>query len=128
MKFYTFLLLVLVALLSMLLITRKDLDGTIMRTPGMLYQERGTDSISNLYNIKLVNKTANAIPLTLKLENFPGQLTVIGRKTIDVKEEGQGSGSFLSSCQLMLSKTGKRRSALVYTMEIKKLMKWKLIF
>ena len=65
-----------------------------MRTPGMLYQERGTDSISNLYNIKLVNKTANAIPLTLKLENFPGQLTVIGRKTIDVKEEGQGSGSF----------------------------------
>src|SRR5690606_1725870 len=56
MKLYTALLLVLVVILSSLLITRKDVDATIMRTPGMLYQERGTDSISNLYNIKVANK------------------------------------------------------------------------
>lgn len=94
MKFYTFILLVLVGLLSTMLLTRKDLDGTIMRTPGMLYQERGTDSISNLYNIKLVNKTVNAVPLSLKLESMPGQLEIIGHHAIDVKAEGQGSGSF----------------------------------
>jgi cytochrome c oxidase accessory protein FixG len=94
MKFYTFILLVLVGLLSTMLLTRKDLDGTIMRTPGMLYQERGADSISNLYNIKLVNKTVNAVPLSLKLESMPGQLEIIGHHAIDVKAEGQGSGSF----------------------------------
>jgi IG-like fold at C-terminal of FixG, putative oxidoreductase len=65
-----------------------------MRTPGMLYQERGADSISNLYNIKLVNKTVTAIPLSLKLESMPGQLQIIGNHAIDVKAEGQGSGSF----------------------------------
>jgi cytochrome c oxidase accessory protein FixG len=94
MKFYTFILLVLIGLLSTMLLTRKDLDGTIMRTPGMLYQERGTDSISNLYNIKLVNKTVNAVPLSLQLESMPGQLEIIGHHAIDVKAEGQGSGSF----------------------------------
>ena len=94
MKFYTLILVILVGVLSIMLVTRKDLDGTIMRTPGMLYQERGADSVSNLYNIKLVNKTTKGIPLTLKLENIPGQLQVIGRNNIDVKAEGQGSGSF----------------------------------
>src|SRR5687768_11779469 len=63
MKLYTVLLIVLTGALSFLLMTRKDVDATIMRTPGMLYQERGTDSISNLYNIKEVNKTLQDVPL-----------------------------------------------------------------
>jgi cytochrome c oxidase accessory protein FixG len=58
MKLYSVLLSLLVVILAALLVTRKDVDATVMRTPGMLYQERGTDSISNLYNIKLANKTA----------------------------------------------------------------------
>lgn len=94
MKLYTALLLVLVVILSSLLITRKDVDATIMRTPGMLYQERGTDSISNLYNIKVANKTMNEIPLTVKLESKPGKVEIIGGGPIIVKQEGQGSGSF----------------------------------
>ncbi|KYP13209.1 cytochrome c oxidase accessory protein CcoG [Flavihumibacter sp. CACIAM 22H1] len=94
MKLYTALLLVLVVILSSLLITRKDVDATVMRTPGMLYQERGTDSISNLYNIKVANKTMQEIPLTVKLENKAGKVELIGGKPIIVKQEGQGSGSF----------------------------------
>ncbi|HEY8399045.1 MAG TPA: cytochrome c oxidase accessory protein CcoG [Flavihumibacter sp.] len=94
MKLYTALLLVLIVILSSLLITRKDVDATIMRTPGMLYQERGTDSISNLYNIKVANKTMEDIPLTVKLEDAEGKVEIIGGGPIIVKEEGQGSGSF----------------------------------
>lgn len=94
MKLYTVLLSILVLLLVSLLMTRKDVDATVMRTPGMLYQERGTDSISNLYNIKLVNKTLQNVPLTIRVEDGQGNIQIIGSNHIDVKAEGQGSGSF----------------------------------
>lgn len=95
MKLYTALLAILLVLLGFFLFTRKEVDTTIMRTPGMLFQEVGTDSVSNLYNIKVANKTTDSINLALKLENIPGRIEVIGgNHHIDVKGEGQGSGSF----------------------------------
>ena len=95
MKLYTVLLGALISLLVFLLSTRKDVDATVMRTPGMLYQQRGTDSISNLYNIKVANKTVHKIPLSVKLEGTPGTVQVIGsQQYINVQDEGQGSGSF----------------------------------
>ncbi len=94
MKFYTGLCLFVLCILSVLLLTRKDIDATVMRTPGMLYQERGADSISNLYNIKLVNKTINAEQITIKLDGDEGKVEIIGKPYISVEEEGQGAGSF----------------------------------
>ncbi|HEX6428790.1 MAG TPA: cytochrome c oxidase accessory protein CcoG [Niastella sp.] len=95
MKLYTALLTVLLAIVGILLFTRKDVDATIMRTPGMLYQERGTDSISNLYNIKIANKTIQQVPLQLKLEGARGRIEIIGgNNVIPVKDGGQGTGSF----------------------------------
>jgi cytochrome c oxidase accessory protein FixG len=94
MRLYTVLLLVLIVILTTLLITRKDVDATVMRTPGMLFQERGQDSISNLYNIKVVNKTMKPVPLSFKLLNEQGQIQIIGGNHVLVKAEGQGTGSF----------------------------------
>jgi cytochrome c oxidase accessory protein FixG len=94
MKWYTAACGVVVLILSAILFTRKDIDVTVMRTPGMLYQERGTDSISNLYNIKLANKTTDEIPLTVKLEKANGKVEIIGKQYIAIAKEGQGSGSF----------------------------------
>lgn len=97
MKFYTIILFVLTGLLSALLLSRKDIDGTIVRTRGQLYQERGTDSISNLYNIKIINKTIKNIPVTLKLEGDfgkTGYIQLIGTEKILLKEEDQATGSF----------------------------------
>lgn len=94
MKFYSAVLVLLAGLLTVLLVTRKDISGTIMRAPGMLYQERGQDSISNLYTIKVINKTLYDIPLTLKLENKPGRIIEAEGDHILVKKEGQGKGSF----------------------------------
>jgi cytochrome c oxidase accessory protein FixG len=94
MKMYTGLCTLVVVILSVILFTRKDIDATIMRTPGILFQERGTDSVSNLYNIKLANKTLSQIPLTIKLEDAKGKVEIIGKPFIDVAKEGQGSGSF----------------------------------
>jgi len=95
MKLYTVLLLVLTTMLAFMLFTRKEVDATIMRTPGILYQEKGTDSVSNLYNIKVANKTTKQIPLQVKLERMPGRIEIIGgHPVVPVKDEGQGSGSF----------------------------------
>ncbi len=94
MKLYTGLLAVLLVILTTLLVTRKDVDATIMRTPGMLYQERGADSVTNLYNIKVVNKTMQEIPLTVRLERGDGKVEIVGHGPVVVKKEGQGSGSF----------------------------------
>lgn len=94
MKFYSVLLIILASLLSFMLITRKNIDGTIVRAPGMLYQERGTDSISNLYVIKIVNKTVRDIPVELRIENAPGRIVEAQGQDIKVKKEGQGQASF----------------------------------
>lgn len=95
MKMYTLLLFILVSILSTLLFTRKDIDATIMRTPGQLFQERGTDSVTNLYNIKVANKTMKEVPLQLKLEGISGNIEIIGsHHVITVQKEGQGAGSF----------------------------------
>lgn len=95
MKFYSFLLILLLGLLSSLIISRKDVNGTLLRAEGMLYQERGTDSTSNLYIFKLSNKTAEKIELKLKIENYPeGRIQVVGVKPLNIKAESQGEGSF----------------------------------
>jgi len=94
MKLYTGLLSTLLIILISLLLSRKDVDATIMRTPGMLFQERGKDSISNLYNIKIANKTIAGIPLSLRMENTNGSIDIIGGKTIAVKKEDESSGNF----------------------------------
>lgn len=94
MQFYSILLVALTGVLSALLVSRKDVDGTIMRAGGMLYQERGTDSVSNLYNIKVINKTVHDVPLTLRLENAPGTIIEAEGKGMLVQREGQGKSSF----------------------------------
>jgi cytochrome c oxidase accessory protein FixG len=94
MKFYTVLLLLLGGLLTLLLLSRKEVDGTIVRAPGILYQERGTDSISNLYTIKVINKSLKNIPLSLKLENAPGRILYTQGEYIILKSEDQAKGLF----------------------------------
>ncbi|HEY6502805.1 MAG TPA: cytochrome c oxidase accessory protein CcoG [Chitinophagaceae bacterium] len=97
MKFYTVILILLTGLLTTLLLTRKEIDGTIIRATGQLYQERGTDSLSNLYTIKIENKTLNEIPVQLRLEEEMGSIgkvELVGTNNIHVKKEGQGAGSF----------------------------------
>ncbi|MBK6937925.1 MAG: cytochrome c oxidase accessory protein CcoG [Chitinophagaceae bacterium] len=98
MKFYTVVLLILGTLLTLLLLSRKDIDGTIIRTKGnSLYQERGADSLSNLFNIKIINKTIHDMPVTLRLEGDAaraGKIELVGTPEVNLKKEDQASASF----------------------------------
>ncbi len=93
MKAYSAVLLILIGVEVSLLITRSDYDATILRAKGMLYQEPQQGKISNLYTIKLVNKTRKTIPVELKAENCEAQIQLIG-KALELKPEGITEGEF----------------------------------
>jgi len=93
MKAYTAVLLVLICVEVGLLLTRSDYDATVLRAKGMLYQERPNNEISNLYTIKLVNKTRDSLPVSLKLEGMEGRVEVMG-KPLNVKQENVTQGQF----------------------------------
>ena len=86
-KGYSAVLFLLVALLIFLLVSRTDLDATLMRTAGMTYTAMPDGRISNLYNLKLANKTHRDIPVTLKLENMAGEISLINNKDRIVNKE-----------------------------------------
>ncbi len=75
---YSILLTVLTGVLVTLLVTRNPIDVTILRAPGMIFQEQPDNKISNLYTMKLTNKTFEDVPVTLSLENIEGEIKVIG--------------------------------------------------
>ncbi len=81
---YTVVLVALLGVLTSMMVLRSDVETTILRTPGMTYQEREDGTISNLYNIKLVNKTNKEISIDLLLPEdanmnieWVGQLPVV---------------------------------------------------
>lgn len=77
---YALVLFILLSVLTYLISTRKPIDVTILRAPGMIFQEQPDNKISNLYTMKLTNKTFDDVPVTLKLENLNGELKVIGNE------------------------------------------------
>ncbi len=77
MALYSVVLLLLVGLLVTLLVTRDDVDSRILRSQGQTFQSLPDGRLSNLYNIKLTNKTRKEVPLELKLENINGEIQLI---------------------------------------------------
>ncbi|MFY9309375.1 MAG: cytochrome c oxidase accessory protein CcoG [Bacteroidia bacterium] len=92
---YSCVLLALIGVLVILLATRKDIDATVFRTPGMLFQKQENDTISNLYNIRLINKTHKDVPLTFKLEGTEGTIKMIGKGVVVNKESKAESEFFI---------------------------------
>lgn len=86
-KAYTTVLIILITALVFLLVSRTDLDARLMRTAGMTYTSLPDGRISNLYNLKLANKTHKDIPIFLKLENIPGEISLINAKQHVIKKE-----------------------------------------
>lgn len=84
---YTTVLFLLISLLVVLLVTRTDLDARLMRTAGMTYTSLPDGRISNLYNLKLANKTHQDISISLKLENTDGEIELISKAKPVVKKE-----------------------------------------
>ena len=105
-KMYTVVLVSLITFLATLLLTRDDVSVRVMRTAGQMYQRQSNQNISNLYNIKLANKTRKLIHLELKLENIEGEIKMVN--TINVPKESYFQTSFfvvLKPAQIKKRKT-----------------------
>lgn len=93
MKAYTAIMLLLLGVEVYLLYSRTDVGVSILRTPGQLYQEQPNNRLSNLYNYKFLNKTYQDKKLSLKPENFDGEIRLVGETSIKVPKESYASGS-----------------------------------
>ncbi|MCG3167134.1 MAG: hypothetical protein POELPBGB_02918 [Bacteroidia bacterium] len=93
MKAYSTLLILLIVAMTALLVTRSDISATLLRTPGILYQEQEGGKISNLYNYKIINKTNHAIPLTLKPLDSNIELKLVGHDNVMLNEQGMAQGA-----------------------------------
>jgi len=73
---YIAVLLALFTFLNVLLFSRSDVEATILRTPGLLFQQQDDGKISNLYNIKVVNKRREQFPIEIKLMSHQGKIVM----------------------------------------------------
>ena len=67
-----------------MIFTRADVEATVLRAPGSLFQQMPDGHFSNLYTVRVVNKTSREMPVELRLENPAGSLQRHGRASIVV--------------------------------------------
>lgn len=92
---HSLVLVVLAAVLSYFLATRSDIDVTVLRTPGMFFQEQPDNNISNLYDVKAVNKTFADMPLSFRLKDVEGTVRVLGDSLILKSQEATSAKLFV---------------------------------
>ncbi len=85
---YSFVLIFLLSALVFLLMNRAPVETTILRTPGVLYQETNDGKIQNLYNVQVVNKSYDDKALSFKLLNITGEVVLVSGDRLQVPREG----------------------------------------
>lgn len=93
---YSVVLTALVSLLFYFIITRADIDTTVLKAPGTLYSKTEDGQITNVYNIEFVNKTFDDVSLDVRVESpEAASLLKIGDQNILVPKEGILKGLFM---------------------------------
>lgn len=77
---YSIILLLIAGLEITLLATRSDIGMSIIRARGTLFTTETDGSISNLYNVKLINKTEEEMKIELRLKDHEGTVKWIGHE------------------------------------------------
>ncbi|MDH4459892.1 MAG: cytochrome c oxidase accessory protein CcoG [Flectobacillus sp.] len=79
-KAYSAVLAALLGVLVYLLLSRNMMETTILRTPGLTYQENKNGTVSNLYSVEVMNKSTTSMPVNFALKDFPkGKIKLIGK-------------------------------------------------
>jgi len=78
-KAYSAVLVVLAGILVTLLVTRTMFDATVLRVPGQILQENSDGTISNLYRIKIVNKSNRKQPYHLQVMDGDAHIEFVGQ-------------------------------------------------
>ena len=94
-KAYSGVLGVLIIAIVALIYIRSEVETIILRSPGELYQERDGGVISNIYDIKVINKTSKDLPLEFQLIDHKGEIEIIGGDIVAEKEAVEEGKMFI---------------------------------
>ncbi|MDI6050250.1 cytochrome c oxidase accessory protein CcoG [Flavobacterium sp. XS2P24] len=93
MKGYSAVLFILTGILIGLLFLRSDVEASILRLPGQLFEHKG-ENISNIYTFKIINKTNTDFnDIHFKLVGIKGTLKVVGKQDLKVPKQGMNGGT-----------------------------------
>jgi len=77
---YSVVLFLLVGIFLTLILSRSIIETTILRAHGQIYNELPNGRITNLYNLQVVNKSFDPLPISFILKNIEGRLKAAGGK------------------------------------------------
>lgn len=100
---YTTVLVALGCFLGFLLATRTDVEASLLRAPGSMYQTQPNGDVNNIYLLKVMNKTSRDIPVDLRLEQPAGQLTIAGGELVAKGQSMAESAAIVQVAQATLT-------------------------
>lgn len=93
MKGYAAVLFILTGIFTGMLFLRNEVEATVLRLPGQLYEHKG-ENISNVFTYKVVNKTIHDFEnVYFKLKYPSGTIKMVRNKTFKVPKEGMAQGT-----------------------------------
>ena len=103
MKGYTAVLFILIGVLIGLLFLRTEVETTVLRLPGQLFQHKG-NKISNIYTFKIINKTNRDFDsIHFALHNIKGNIKIVGEPHLRIAKQGMIEGTlFIEINQYLL--------------------------
>ena len=85
---------ILTAVLIGILFLRNDIDASILRLPGQLYEHKADNIISNVYTFKLINKTVENIDnVHFRLKSHKGTIKLVSSEFFNVEGQGLAEGT-----------------------------------
>ena len=92
---YSIVLSLLVSVVAFMLFTRADIEATILKVPGQLYQEQPNERITNLYNIQFINKTTQDVKLEMEVKDYKdAKIKRVGEEGLIIEAGSRLDGVF----------------------------------
>jgi cytochrome c oxidase accessory protein FixG len=94
MKGYSIVLGILMVVFVGMLSLRNDIEATILRLPGQLYEAKKNNIIRNVYTYKMINKTSKDIEgIRFKLLSHEGSIELVPNLKFSIDKQGLAEGS-----------------------------------
>ena len=93
---YSIVLMALMGIFGYLMVIRTEVEATVLRTPGLMFQKNTDGTVSNLYNIEIVNKTYQNKAFALKINYPKATIKLMGKPLSTTKGEMAKSSFFIN--------------------------------
>jgi cytochrome c oxidase accessory protein FixG len=99
MKAYTVFFLLLFGVFATLLALRKDLQASVMRSPGTTFMRQPDGQVVNFFQLKLTNKTFDPMKVEVEMEGLKGNLQLVEEKLEVAGGEHKSTGVIVRMAQ-----------------------------